>query len=75
MFFYVKFEFTIFAGNSDLHNGVEYGWLYTLAETSHQPYTHVQYAEDNITLYKIQVISNTIQIGKAGVKNIQRGDV
>jgi len=41
-------------GNSDLHNGVEYGWLYTLAETSHQPYTHVQYAEDNITLYKIQ---------------------
>ena len=45
-----------FAGNSDLHNGVEFGWLYTLAETSRQPYTHMEYAEDNITIYKIQVL-------------------
>ena len=44
-----------FPGNSDLHNGVEFGWLYTLAETSRQPYTHVEYAEDNVTIYKIQV--------------------
>ena len=31
-------------GNSDLMNGVIYGWLYRLAETIEKPYTqHVEY--------------------------------
>ena len=42
-------------GNSDLHNGVEFGWLYTLSVTSRTPYTHILYAEDNKTIFKIEV--------------------
>ena len=29
-------------GNSDLINGVEYGWLYTLSKQTKHPYTMVQ---------------------------------
>ena len=45
----------MFEGNSDLHNGVEFGWLYTLSVTSRQPFTHILYAEDNKTIYRIEV--------------------
>ena len=44
------------SGNSDLHNGVEFGWLYTLSVTSHQPYSYeIQHTDDNRTIYKIEV--------------------
>ena len=44
------------SGNSDLHNGVEFGWLYTLSVTSRQPYSYeIQHTEDNRTIYKIEV--------------------
>ena len=44
------------SGNSDLHNGVEFGWLYTLSVTSRQPYSYeIQHTDDNRTIYKIEV--------------------
>ena len=47
---------TKLSGNSDLHNGVEFGWLYTLSVTSRQPYSYeIQHTEDNRTIYKIEV--------------------
>ena len=49
----------MFEGNSDLHNGVEFGWLYTLSVTSRQPFTHILYAEDNKTIYRIEVSLGT----------------
>ena len=52
----LTFDNIYFPGNSDLHNGVEFGWLYTLSVQSRQPYTHIQFAEDNKTIYKIEVI-------------------
>ena len=43
-------------GNSDLINGLEYGWLYTLARISKQPYTQlVLFKEDNRTITKIEL--------------------
>ena len=42
-------------GNSDLINGIEYGWLYTLANISQQPYTQtVSFNEDNETISNIE---------------------
>ena len=43
-------------GNSDLINGLEYGWLYSLARISKQPYTQlVLFKEDNRTITKIEL--------------------
>ena len=50
------------SGNSDLHNGIEFGWLYTLSRTSQCPYTHVQYLEDNVTIYKIEVLQTLLDL-------------
>ena len=51
-----QYSRALVSGNSDLHNGVEFGWLYTLSVTSRQPYSYeIQYAEDNRTIYKIEV--------------------
>ncbi len=37
----LQFDFSRYSiGNSDLTNGIKYGWLYRLAETIEQPYTH-----------------------------------
>ena len=49
----VSFRYSI--GNSDLINGIEYGWLYTLANISQQPYTQtVSFNEDNETISNIE---------------------
>jgi hypothetical protein len=51
---YLPFRYSI--GNSDLINGLEYGWLYTLAKISKQPYTQlVLFKEDNRTITKIEL--------------------
>ena len=57
---YLICQFTFFKrysiGNSDLINGLEYGWLYTLARISKQPYTQlVLFKEDNRTITKIEL--------------------
>lgn len=41
-------------GNSDLNNGVEFGWLSTLAKMTNTPYTQqFEYAADNTTILTI----------------------
>ena len=45
-----------------MHNGIEFGWLYTLSRTSQCPYTHVQYLEDNVTIYKIEVLQTLLDL-------------
>ena len=49
-------------GNSDLINGLEYGWLYSLARITKQPYTQlVLFKEDNRTITKIELrVSETL---------------
>ncbi|XP_040563458.1 potassium voltage-gated channel protein eag isoform X2 [Lepeophtheirus salmonis] len=43
-------------GNSDLMNGIEYGWLYTLANITKQPYTqNIKYGTDNYTIDDIEL--------------------
>ena len=43
-------------GNSDLINGLEYGWLFRLARISKTPYTQlVLFKEDNRTITKIEL--------------------
>ena len=43
-------------GNSDLINGLEYGWLYSLARITKQPYTQlVLFKQDNQTITKIEL--------------------
>ena len=50
----ICFRYSI--GNSDLINGLEYGWLYSLARISKQPYSQmVFFKEDNRTITKIEL--------------------
>ena len=51
------FNYRYSIGNSDLINGIEYGWLYTLANISQQPYTQtVSFNEDNETISNIEFL-------------------
>ena len=53
---YLNLIFRFSIGNSDLINGLEYGWLYTLARITKQPYTQlIIFEEDNRTIAKIEL--------------------
>lgn len=53
---YLLLNFRYSIGNSDLINGIEYGWLYSLARISKQPYTQlVLFKADNRTITKIEL--------------------
>ncbi len=55
-FYDSNFNYRYSIGNSDLINGLEYGWLYSLARISKQPYTQlVLFKEDNKTITKIEL--------------------
>ena len=44
-------------GNSDLINGIEYGWLYSLANMNKQPYTQrIVYERDNFTIAHVELL-------------------
>ena len=53
---FYKNTFRYSIGNSDLINGIEYGWLYTLSKQTKHPYTMVQKFEGNNTIpYHIEL--------------------
>ena len=44
-------------GNSDLINGIEYGWLYTLSKITNTPYTMVEKFSPNNTIIDVELFN------------------
>jgi hypothetical protein len=50
----IKKIFVFFVGNSDLNNGLEFGWLYSLSVMTKQPYRQqILYSQDNTTVIDV----------------------
>jgi hypothetical protein len=62
----------ICSGNSDLNNGLEFGWLYSLSVMTKQPYRQqILYSQDNTTV--IDVIFTVRKIRSKGVPKQMEG--
>ena len=44
-------------GNTDLRNGLEYGWLYTLSRINRKPYTQKFIRGENNTISGIELLN------------------